>query len=764
MRFRSLTLLATLLAAGLPAAAQEPITEPIALTLPDALRRALDANLGLESTRAEIAVSDAQRRAILGAILPKINITGNVTENTEEVAFGSDGDERTILPATDWGYRLTFSQPIYAGNRERKTLQQAKLGTETARQDVSATADRVLLNVAADYLGVVQGEELLAVEQRNLELARRRREQAQIFFDAGETTRVDVLRAETAIKAAERRLATARQVREAAASRLRVSLAVGDTTAPVRVTAPGQLFPTLPPEQALLTEAETLRPEVMRARTAVDIAKLEVGKQRGALLPVVTADGGWINQKSTFPSDQYGFVALRFTVPLYQGGEVAARTVQARERQRQAELPAGGGPPGRARGGAPGDARSRDRRGQPAAHPRAAHRRRGRVRAGQRALPRAGADLARGRVRRGVPRRGPPRGHDRQAGPRPRRAAGLGGRRPTQVNSSSGGRPMTRFSSVLLSVALLAALGCGGAKEEAAPADASAQAAPPLPSDVQGVAAVSTPAPAAAGAQPTVTESLAETGPEAAPRIVDGTVSATGELVSPVISEVAVRSPGRVGKVFADEGDRVRRGQPLLTLETEYLSLDLKRAEAEVARARAAAGESERDFRRKEELVAKDSVSKAAYDRSQSNHQAALASVAAAEADRDLARQKLADAVLRSPITGVVAERRADAGERLGDQSVAFVVAQTAPLKLRFRLPERYLSELRRGQSVRATVDPYPGETFSGRVTLVGGVVDPTTRTVAVETEFANSDGRLSPGLFARVEIDLGGQAAAGQG
>jgi len=56
---------------------------------------------------------------------------------------------------------------------------------------------------------------------------------------------------------------------------------------------------------------------------------------------------------------------------------------------------------------------------------------------------------------------------------------------------------------------------------------------------------------------------------------------------------------------------------------------------------------------------------------------------------------------------------------------------------------------------VRATVDPYPGEVFSGKVTQIGGVVDPTTRTVLVETALPNADGRLSPGLFARVEIDL---------
>ena len=110
----------------------------------------------------------------------------------------------------------------------------------------------------------------------------------------------------------------------------------------------------------------------------------------------------------------------------------------------------------------------------------------------------------------------------------------------------------------------------------------------------------------------------------------------------------------------------------------------------------------------------------------------------------------------------MVAERRTDVGERLGDSSVAFVVVQTSPLKLRFRLPERYLSRLRPGQAVRAKVDPYPGETFTGRVSVVNGIVDSATRTVGVETEFPNRDGRLSPGLFARVEVDRGADGEGG--
>lgn len=302
---------------------------------------------------------------------------------------------------------------------------------------------------------------------------------------------------------------------------------------------------------------------------------------------------------------------------------------------------------------------------------------------------------------------------------------------------------MNRIGVLLLSLFLIAAVGCGKSSPDEAEAAATPQATatPELPADVRDVAAV---------AMPEETPKVEEG------ETAEGTVSATGELVAPVTSEVAVRMPGRVGKVFAEEGDRVRKGQPLLTLETEYLSLELKRADAEVARARAAAADAERDFKRKEELIAKGSVARAAYDRSQSAFDAAQAGVAAAEAARDLARQRLADAVLHSPISGVVAERRADAGERLGDSSVAYVIVQTSPLKLRFQLPERYLARVKRGQSVRATVDPYPGQTFTGKVTVIGGVVDPSTRTVAVETEFSNSDGRLSPGLFARVEIDLG--------
>ena len=326
----------------------------------------------------------------------------------------------------------------------------------------------------------------------------------------------------------------------------------------------------------------------------------------------------------------------------------------------------------------------------------------------------------------------------------------------------------------LLAATLAGAAGCSGseakiAEEKKAAAAQSAtttpaDTAPPLPADVQGLEELqkdpaATTGNTASAPQTTVqeTDGTAAEAPSGAPV---GPVGVTGEFVSPTTSELAVKMPGRVGRVLVEEGDRVRRGQPVLVLETEYLTLALKRSEAEVTRARAAVTEAERDFQRKEDLIAKGSVSQAAYDRSRSGYDSAAAGLQAAEAARDLAKQQLADATLRAPIDGVVAERRTDPGERLGDNSVAFVIVQTSPLKLRFRIPERYLSTLREGQAVSATVETYPGETFSGKVTRVIRVVDPATRTMAVEAELPNRDGRLYPGLFARVELALPAGAA----
>ncbi len=300
-------------------------------------------------------------------------------------------------------------------------------------------------------------------------------------------------------------------------------------------------------------------------------------------------------------------------------------------------------------------------------------------------------------------------------------------------------------STRLLFAALALALAACGSDGQAGPAKPNRSEALPLPADVARLAEKPSPSLAAAAAE----EERA------------GALAATGEFVSPARSELSAKLTGRVGRILVDEGARVARGDALLELESDYLRLEAERAEAEASRARAAEDEARRDFERKKDLVAKGSVPQSVFDRSNAAHDQAQAASAAAQASLALTRQRLSDAVLVSPVDGVVMERRVDVGERLGDNTVAFVVVQTEPLKLRFRVPERYLGQVRPGQPVRAAVDPYPGRTFEGRVAVVVRAVDTASRTFGVEAEFGNRDGRLAPGLFARVELDMAPPPAA---
>jgi outer membrane protein len=304
---------------------------PTTLTLDLALARALEANPALAGSVAQVDAAAARRRATFSLVLPKISATGNYRFNSDEASFGSGPGERPILPSEDWQTRLNLRQPIYAGRRELRSYQQSGVAVEQAESTVADLRQQLIFSVVADALALLEAEDQIEVEGKNLELVRARRQQADDFFAVGEVTEVEVLRAESAIKAAERQLVLARGSREKAVGRLRRSLALEGE---INLLAHGALVPLLPPEQVLLVEAQS-RPMLEQARLGVEIAELEVKKQRGASLPVIFLEGSWIEQRSAFPTDSYGFLALNVDVPIFQGGELRARVAEA-EAKREA--------------------------------------------------------------------------------------------------------------------------------------------------------------------------------------------------------------------------------------------------------------------------------------------------------------------------------------------------------------------------------------------------------------------------------------------
>ena len=315
----------------LPAA---PPARAEGLTLAGAFERALSSNLSLERARRELPAADAQRKAMFAALLPNIAALGNLGLNSTEVSFGEPPNESLVLPKQDWDFRVVATQPLFAGLREKRAYDQSKLAVQGARETGRGAEEDVLLAVASAFAAAAGSEALVEVETKNVELVARRSRQAKDLFEAGETTRVDLLRAEADGKAAEERLVSARQYLEEALGRLRVALVLDG---PIDVDAESALLPPLEPESGLIAAA-LARPDVKQAELALSTATLEVKKQWGAYLPVLFAEAGYVKQKRAFPVDEYGYGALRFAVPVFRGGETTARVAAARERETQARL------------------------------------------------------------------------------------------------------------------------------------------------------------------------------------------------------------------------------------------------------------------------------------------------------------------------------------------------------------------------------------------------------------------------------------------
>jgi outer membrane protein len=304
------------------------------LTLRQAFERAISSNLSLERARRELPAADAQRKAAFSALLPKVAAFANLGLNSTEVAFGEPPDSRLVLPREDWDFKFVATQPLFAGLREKRAYDQAKLAVASARETGRGSEEDTLLQVASAFAATAAAEALVEVETKNLALVEKRLKQARDLYEAGETTRVDALRAEADGKAAEERLVTARQLREEAVAGLRVALVIDG---PLELDASSARLSLRPVEEELLAAALS-RPDVKQAEIALQNATLEVKKQQGAHLPVVFAEAGYIQQKRAFPVSEYGYGALRFSLDVFRGGEIGARIAGARERETQARL------------------------------------------------------------------------------------------------------------------------------------------------------------------------------------------------------------------------------------------------------------------------------------------------------------------------------------------------------------------------------------------------------------------------------------------
>lgn len=239
-------------------------------------------------------------------------------------------------------------------------------------------------------------------------------------------------------------------------------------------------------------------------------------------------------------------------------------------------------------------------------------------------------------------------------------------------------------------------------------------------------------------------------------------VTATIQANQDRLAHVAPRVPGRIVKVNASLGDRVKPGQALATLD----SIELGEARSSYLQAASEAAVVQAGFDRAKRLQTENIIPEKDYLRARAEHEKARAALRAA-GDKlrmmGVSPEKLSGSVfpLTAPFSGTVIEKKAVLGELAQPDASLFTVADLSILWIESDLFEKDLGKVKVGAQAAVTVSAYPGEVFKGLLTYISSTMDRETRTVKARVEVPNTDGRLKPEMFATVAIGTGGSVKA---
>lgn len=236
------------------------------------------------------------------------------------------------------------------------------------------------------------------------------------------------------------------------------------------------------------------------------------------------------------------------------------------------------------------------------------------------------------------------------------------------------------------------------------------------------------------------------------------TLLLTGTLKANQESDVAANATGRVLRTMVERGSYVKSGQPVaqLDMRTARLSESEALANMETARTQKAAAQDE--CARYQRLFEQGAITQQELTRQSTSCKTTASSAVAAETRAQLAAQTLADATVRAPFPGLVAERFVSVGEYVMPSTKVAHIVDIDPLRLEMTIPEQHMGAIHEGQVVEFQVAAFPDRTFRGAVSYIGPSVRAATRDLVFEATVANKDKTLRPGLFATATVHAGKQ------
>lgn len=227
----------------------------------------------------------------------------------------------------------------------------------------------------------------------------------------------------------------------------------------------------------------------------------------------------------------------------------------------------------------------------------------------------------------------------------------------------------------------------------------------------------------------------------------------SGSLAPLAQATVKSRTSGVVLESSLREGMNVAAGQVLARLDQADQSARVAQQQAMLDEANARLSLAVKNNQNSQALLKQNYISQNSYDTTQSNVALAQASVKAAQAQLQLARNALNDTRITSPMSGVISKRHVQAGEKLSPDMPVFTIVNLQQLTLEAQVPSAEIPRVKVGQDVQFRVEGYPGRSFAGKVARINPTAEMGSRAMLVYISVNNSDNALSGGMFAKGEI-----------
>ncbi len=222
---------------------------------------------------------------------------------------------------------------------------------------------------------------------------------------------------------------------------------------------------------------------------------------------------------------------------------------------------------------------------------------------------------------------------------------------------------------------------------------------------------------------------------------------------------VKAKVSGDVRQITVREGDAVQAGQMLVRVDTADLDARLIERQGLLESARAQLALAEKTLATNQKLLKQNFISQNAFDGSESSVNVTRGSVKSAEAQVRLAQNALKDAVAYAPLSGVVAKRHVQAGEKVAFDTPLVTVVDLKDMELQALVPAIDIPELKTGMSVDLSVDGFGERRFTGRIERISPSTEPGTRAIHVFVALSNPGNELRGGMFATGRIALAADA-----